>query len=234
MSSPRSIENEGPSSVQNPGKVLSPSPRVIPNIPPRASFSSSQRPNMSLTPHSQSKHPSRDRTSAKPTPKASNDSLKKQPISPPNGAQSSALTASMASPNQHQGLPIPDPEIPSIPSPAAFDATGTHARSPGSGATTPKGGPDESGWSSLAEIPDERKAAVLRRHLVSAEEREQSKTGTPTATSPGELSPVKVGEGGPSKAAGESAVTYGSTSENPSQVDDSFPIPYDALGGDVT
>lgn len=238
MSSPRSIDNEvggGPSSVKNNGAKPhshshSHSPRVIPNIPPRASFSSSQRPQMSLTSHSQSNTPLRDRSSAKPTPKASNDSLQKQAISPPNGAQQSALTASMASPNQ--GMPIPDADIPSVPSPAAYDATGSHARSHDSGAVTPRGGADESGWSNLAEIPDEKKAAVLRRHLVSAEERGHSKTGTPAALSPGELSPVKVGEGGPSKAAGDSAVTW---SDNHSQPDDSsFPIPYDALGGDVT
>lgn len=122
-----------------------------------------------------------------------------------------------------------DSDIPSIPSPAAFDF---HKDGPGSGATTPKGGPDESGWSNLGEIPDERKAQVLRRHLVSAEEREHSKTGTPLATSPGNASPI--GESGPSGGPGESAVTYGSTGEGPSQVDDRFPIPFDALGGDVT
>ena len=103
---------------------------------------------------------------------------------------------------------------------------------------------DESGWSSLAEVPDERKAQVLRRHLVSAEER-GSKTGTP-AMSPGDSSPMKDGEmgrpgsstagTGAGAGAGDSAVTYGSTSDSQavSQVDDQFPIPFDAPGGDVT
>jgi proton-coupled amino acid transporter len=86
----------------------------------------------------------------------------------------------------------------------------------------------------LGEIPDERKAQVLRRHLVSAEERENSKTATPTTVSPRAASPLKNGEGGSNGGPGDSAVTYGSTSDNPSQVDDRFPIPYDALGGDVT
>lgn len=211
-----------PASRQN----LSHSPRVIPNIPPRASFSSSQRPNMSLTPHSIPREGRSPGTSGKPSPKASTTSLKKQAISPPGAQQKSALTAAMGSPDK----PHMDADIPSVPSPAAHDSNNSHD----SGATTPRGpgGADDSGWSNLGEIPDERKAQVLRRHLVSAEERGQSKTGTPTGMSPGNASPI--GESGPSGGPGDSAVTYGSTSENPPQVDDQFPIPFDAVGGDVT
>jgi len=229
MSTPQSI-GDGPSSTDptNPAtsrQNLSHSPRVIPNIPPRASFSSSQRPNMSLTPHSAPRE-GRSPNALKPSPKPSSNSLKKQAISPPGGHES-ALTAAMGSP----GNGAMDSDIPSIPSPAAFDF---NREGPGSGATTPmgNGGADESGWSNLGEIPDERKAQVLRRHLVSAEEREHSKTGTPTGVSPGNASPI--GERGPSGGPGDSTVTYGSTSEGPSQVDDQFPIPFDALGGDVT
>lgn len=127
-----------------------------------------------------------------------------------------------------------DSDIPSVPSPAAFDHGGGGGES---GVSTPRGGgaPDDSGWSSLAEVPDSRKAQVLRRHLVSAEERGNSKPSTPVGASPGSVSPTKDGEiGGPSRA-GESGVTYGSTSEaQQSAVDSSFAIPYDAPGGDVT
>ncbi|RYF74648.1 MAG: hypothetical protein EOO39_08240, partial [Cytophagaceae bacterium] len=116
--------------------------------------------------------------------------------------------------------PYIDADIPSVPSPAAHDSNNGND----SDATTPRGpgGADDSGWSNLGEIPDERKAQVLRRHLVSAEERGQSKTGTPTGMSPGNASPI--GEGGPRGGPGDSAVTYGSTSENPPQADDQFPI----------
>jgi proton-coupled amino acid transporter len=181
---------------------------------------------MSLTPHSMPREGRSPNASLKPSPKPSSESLKKQAISPPGGHKS-ALTAAIGSP----GKGAMDSDIPSIPSPAAFDF---NKDGPGSGATTPKGpgGADDSGWSNLGEIPDERKAQVLRRHLVSAEEREHSKAGTPTATSPGNASPI--GEGGPSGGPGDSAVTYGSTTDGPSQVDDRFPIPFDALGGDVT
>lgn len=138
-------------------------------------------------------------------------------------------------------------DIPSIPSPAAFDlhsAQSGNGNAGESGVTTHTQRGDESGWSSLAEVPDERKAQVLRRHLVSAEER-GSKAGTP-GMSPGDSSPMKdteMGRPGSSTAGagagvgaaggpGDSAVTYGSTSD--SQADDQFPIPFDAPGGDVT
>ena len=230
MSTPRSIgdppSSNDPTNPANSRQNLSHSPRVIANIPPRASFSSSQRPNMSLTPHSAPREGRSPNASLKPSPKPSSNSLKKQAISSPGG-QESALTAAMGSP----GDGAIDSDIPTISPSAAFDF---NRDGPGSGATTPmgNGGADESGWSNLGEIPDERKAQVLRRHLVSAEERENSKAGTPTAVSPGNASPI--GERGPSGGPGDSAVTYGSTSEGPSQVDDQFPIPFDALGGDVT
>lgn len=240
MSSPRSVgpsstSKTGPSNLSSASPNLSYSPRVIPNIPPRASFSSSQRP---FVPS-----PSGRDWSGKPTPKVSSDSLKRQAISPPTGGgrgAQSTLTASMAgSSPQHEGHM--DSDIPSIPSPAAYDPQAMD-----SGVSTPRApmsagaGGDESGWSSLAEVPDERKAQVLRRHLVSAEER-GSKNATP-AISPGSTSPTKdgeIGRPGPSGAgngngAGDSAVTYGSTSDAQDPSDDPFPIPYDAPGGDVT
>lgn len=93
------------------------------------------------------------------------------------------------------------------------------------GTLTPQ--PDESTFSAVAGVPDEEKAKVLRRHLVSAEER-----GSSAATPAAKLSPAA--SPGPSSRqsvdAGESSVTRRSE-EN---ADDPFPIPYDAPGGDVT
>jgi proton-coupled amino acid transporter len=90
-------------------------------------------------------------------------------------------------------------------------ATPDHA----SGSATPLRA-DESAFSNLAEIPDEEKARVLRRHLVSAEERGTSKVPTPGHDG----TPVEGSQ------AGDSAVVDGP--------EDPFPIPYDAPGGDVT
>lgn len=91
------------------------------------------------------------------------------------------------------------------------------------GTLTPQ--PDESAFSAVAGVPDEEKAKVLRRHLVSAEER-TSNAPTPAA----KLSPAA--SPGPSSRngdPGESAITQRSDDG-----DDPFPIPYDAPGGDVT
>lgn len=225
MSSPHG--HSGPSSIKGNGitrsNLASPSPshspRVIPNIPPRASFSSASRPTI----------PSPN-NGIKPIAKASSDSLKRQAISPPTGQ--SALTAGMASPSPPNSASHVKPALDSdIPTPGA--AAGD------SGVNTPRGGQaDDSQWSNLAEVPDERKAQVLRRHLVSAEERESSKAGTPLAVSPGDTSPLRSGEAGSGyengDGAGPSREAEGSSEAQGSQVDDRFPIQYDALGSDVT
>ncbi|WOO77782.1 Vacuolar amino acid transporter 3 [Vanrija pseudolonga] len=96
------------------------------------------------------------------------------------------------------------------------------------GASTPAAG--ESAFSNINEVPDEEKARVLRRHLMTADER-GSKSSTPARR----VSPAGSPGGGsiaPSDPPGESSVSaYGSTSRRD---DDAFPIPYDAPGMDVT
>ena len=69
----------------------------------------------------------------------------------------------------------------------------------------------------LDELTDSEKAKVLRRHLVSREERGQSQQVVDGATS-------------------QVASSYGSAAAGPSRRTDSeaFPIPYDVPGGDVT
>lgn len=95
----------------------------------------------------------------------------------------------------------------------------------------------ESSFSNLADVPDEEKARVLRRHLVSADERGAS-SPTPMGQSPAG-SGVNMG-GTPTRAEfedvpGESGVNgYGSIDAQPRDDSDQFPIPYDAPGGDVT
>lgn len=93
------------------------------------------------------------------------------------------------------------------------------------GTLTPQ--PDESAFSAVAGVPDEEKAKVLRRHLVSAEERGTSAAPTPSTK------PSPAASPGPgsrqSETAGESSLTRRSDND-----DDPFPIPYDAPGGDVT
>ncbi|CAK9780712.1 hypothetical protein CC85DRAFT_264664 [Cutaneotrichosporon oleaginosum] len=86
---------------------------------------------------------------------------------------------------------------------------------PASGSATPLRA-DESAFSNLAEVPDEEKARVLRRHLVSAEERGGSKVATPG----NDGTPVDGSQAGDTSAI--------DVQEDP------FPIPYDAPGGDVT
>ncbi|TXT13444.1 hypothetical protein VHUM_00811 [Vanrija humicola] len=97
------------------------------------------------------------------------------------------------------------------PNPATADDNPFDETEPG--ASTPAAG--ESAFSNIDEVPDEEKARVLRRHLMTADERE-SKSSTPARRA---------------SPSGESSVSgYGSTSRR----DDAFPIPYDAPGMDVT
>lgn len=78
-------------------------------------------------------------------------------------------------------------------------------------------------------MSNEEKAKVLRRHLVSAEERRPSASATPVdVPSPGGASPV--GEHGDS---GMQGGTSGSSTLQGHEAEQ-FPIPYDAAGGDVT
>ncbi|KAL1408401.1 hypothetical protein Q8F55_005213 [Vanrija albida] len=99
------------------------------------------------------------------------------------------------------------------------------------GASTPAAG--ESAFSNIDEVPDEEKARVLRRHLMTADER-GSKSSTPALRVSPSGSPSGGSIAGPPSDAppGDSSASgYGSTSKRD---DDAFPIPYDAPGMDVT
>ncbi|KAJ7168621.1 vacuolar amino acid transporter 4 [Mycena filopes] len=104
---------------------------------------------------------------------------------------------------------------------------------PGSGRDTPM-----SGNIDLDDLPDEEKARILRRHLVSKEERQgaagpsQNQGGTPT-------SELDVPLGGPSLSRRSSGVHSSANSNKTGhgvQREDTepFPIPYHAPGADVT
>ncbi|KAK4685254.1 solute carrier family 36 (proton-coupled amino acid transporter), partial [Tremellales sp. Uapishka_1] len=219
MASPRPIE---PSSVTSPkpkafGSTHAGTPPSIPNIPPRAPSTS-----FSGTPRSFS-------ASFRPTPigrlpaKSSNEqltpnlSIKK--TTPAAQHNTSALTAALGStPAEAPALSRKNSNSVSLrPSLSHHN----------SGSNTPIRQPDESGFSTLADIPDEEKAKVLARHLVSKEERS-------TKNTPGG-GPSPTGTPFDEDAGGESSVSVASGSKIRIKDDaDTFPLPYDALGGDVT
>nr|XP_019045887.1 solute carrier family 36 (proton-coupled amino acid transporter) [Kwoniella bestiolae CBS 10118]OCF24817.1 solute carrier family 36 (proton-coupled amino acid transporter) [Kwoniella bestiolae CBS 10118] len=246
----RSLARNPPSGAASPSSAGGPS---IPNIPPRSgSISSQVKPNLSpsfrspaggLTPPiARSGSPA----NIQPTSKASSDNLlgRKTSISSGNTQNKSALTTSLNSPKSSPSLSRqPSAGVISRPT-LSRDNSGTSTPRHGNGTKGKEvedtNGAGDSNFSNLADIPDEEKAKVLRRHLVSAEEREQSKTGTPNEGGVGGTTPTKedsasAGAGGSGlERADESGVTsvsnYGSTEINDGQ----FPIPYDAVGGDVT
>ena len=99
-----------------------------------------------------------------------------------------------------------------------------------SGVTTPRA--NDQSYTNLAEVTNEEKARVLRRHLVSADIRRPSSStpGPPESTSPGDTSPSR-GDG----MDGLDRRRSSAMSSNQGRKDaDEFPIPYDAPGGDVT
>lgn len=103
-----------------------------------------------------------------------------------------------------------------------------------SGSSTPQATPGESGFSGVDDVSDQEKMKVLRRHLVSAEER---------GNGSGDVSPGDGGEDGlasgvsrAGKGRGSAADSgfQGGDGEGDIQDDEAFPIPYDAPGMDVT
>ncbi|WVR06160.1 hypothetical protein IAU60_003190 [Kwoniella sp. DSM 27419] len=213
--------NGGVSPGQGQGAASPP----IPNIPPRSNSISVQAGGRSLGTSYQAKSPL---SSHLPTPvprssagspgvphKASSDTLGRKTSPARKGEQSSALTAALDS----------TPDEPSFseearPSLSRQPSSGSNVNlRPGfsrdhSGTSTPRR--DEAGestFSNLADVTNEEKAKVLRRHLGS--------------TTPHDA----VDE----DRAGESSVSgYGSTGVQQRNDVEQFPIPYDAVGGDVT
>lgn len=138
----------------------------------------------------------------------------------PSSNMASALTAALGSPTK--STPLDNLEVPG------------ETATPDAESATPR--PDESTFSNVADVPDEEKARVLRRHLVSAEERGSgSKTGTPgQRTSPtGTPAGGSIAGDAVAATAGDSSISYGSATD-PASSEEPFPIPYDAPGGDVT
>lgn len=219
----------------------------MPNIPSRASMSStgpprsfagSFRPASSVVGMENSKSRRQSISKEKIISKDSSDSLIGNKTIPQTQTTSSALTAALESP-QPQGLSHQGSGSLSRP-PISRDDSGTSALRNGAASTSaPKDGDKagESSFSNLADVPDEEKARVLRRHLVSADERGAS-SPTPGGQSPAG-SGINMG-GTPTRAEfddilGESGVSgYGSIDAHPKDDSDQFPIPYDAPGGDVT
>lgn len=193
MSSARSIPPETGSSPSPPRAISSVTSRSgtprLGQIPPRGGASGSFQPARSVG-HRDS---GIERTATPPPP--SDTDLGAKAAVPSTSQAKSALTAAMGKSDTGKDAATSEPT---------------------SGSATPLR-PDESAFSNLAEIPDEEKARVLRRHLVSAEERGGS-SKVPTPGHGG--TPVEGSQ------AGDSSVVE--VREDP------FPIPYDAPGGDVT
>ncbi|OCF31256.1 solute carrier family 36 (proton-coupled amino acid transporter) [Kwoniella heveanensis BCC8398] len=249
----------------------------IPNIPPRApsisqgqsgsvavaaapkSLSTSYKSPLSsgLTPPIRANSPNK---ALSPKPSSDNMLGRKQSPTPASAAaeRSSALTASMGSASASASdAPAPSSSRQSLSRQGSGNLRPSLSRD-NSNTSTPRRlsnankdldatGAGDSSFSNLADVTNEEKAKVLRRHLVSADERGAggsgagaSKAGTPGGESPGQ------GQGGstPTKdlaidevngAAGDSGVSgYGSTGTHPRDDSEQFPIPYDAVGGDVT
>lgn len=218
-SRPTTFSRPGASPIADPQPGSSPS---VPNIPPRASSSSpfaTRALSGSFKPSSSSSLEGRNN---QPSPKPSNDSLIGRKTSPAPQNTTSALTAQLgSSPNPHP----PPPRKASRPNLDQDD----------SAVLTPKGSGHDSSFSNLADIPIEEKAKVLRRHLVSAEERRVSVTSPSNGNTPGGM--PSPGDASPVGAHGDSGMQGGSSGSQEIEERDesqSFPIPYDAPGGDVT
>lgn len=138
--------------------------------------------------------------------------------------------------------------IPRIPTPNNDTRSETASQEPPAATATP---------TDISEIPEEEKLRILRRHLVSAEERQQASPTPGDGVSPGGSRRTSIhGSGfnvpapqaGPagsafSRVSGARTPDAGGSGVTHSPWDDSgeqdgngeaFPIPYDAPGGDVT
>ena len=226
--------NSRPDHASSPISYGTPPSVPIPNIPPRSATSSAP-PRLASRSLNRPSSPKPDQGGARITPKPSNQDLIERKSPPQPGHSTSALTAQMSS----TSAPLSRRESQDV---LKHDSM----------SSTPR--PDESGYASpaLAEATDEDKAKVLRRHLVSAEER--GARGSPI---PGDVTPAgDHGDSGDSQghvsearrpstivrtivssmqdAEGSSGVArYGATDDGVLD-DENFPIPFDAPGGDVT
>ena len=184
----------------------------VPNIPPRVSTPSSTKHRTVST--SKKLYP--EDKGEGPKAKTSNDSLIGRKTSPIPQANTSALTHQLGSPPQNTIL-----------KPSRKSSRPSLNGEPG--APLLRG--DDASSSSLAEITNAEKAKVLRRHLVSAEERRPSGSTPPSDMPTPSRNVSPLGDHGDS---GLQGVPSGVTSLPENDDSQLFPIPFDALGGDVT
>jgi proton-coupled amino acid transporter len=120
------------------------------------------------------------------------------------------------------GQPVNEPGLP-----------GSFRPSPALRAQTPQNGTETPLNLDLDELPDEEKARVLRRHLVSKEDRQGADaTPTPPGASDLDLPPQPGGSGSRRSSSGAAGNDGGSHVER--EDTDPFPIPYHTPGADVT
>jgi proton-coupled amino acid transporter len=220
----------------------------IPNIPPRSSSASANdTPGSAPGPRSlgalsptPASHPARK----SPSPphalsKQSTENLsrgKTSGVLSPSGRQSS-LTVQLSS-SLYAAASAAEPATSSRQAQALDSNISRHASSGfipapsrGSGTSTPHGAGDSS-FSNLAEVSVGDKAKVLRRHLVSAEERSRRGSAVGQGAGVGGISPGRVSplNGAPDGKMSSAVVM----DEEEDEEGENFPIPYDAPGGDVT
>ncbi|KAI5450432.1 hypothetical protein NCC49_003055 [Naganishia albida] len=163
-------------------------------------------------------------------------------VSPDDDSSNSKLDTNKLAPPDRTPSPGSVP-VPRVPTPSNIETS-----TEGVGATaTP---------TDISEIPEEEKLRILRKHLVSAEERQGSSPAPGDGASPGGSRPTSIrghssfttpvaqgaGGSGISRVSGTRTPDAGGSGIARSIRDDAgedangdaFPIPYDAPGGDVT
>ncbi|KAI0368819.1 hypothetical protein BV20DRAFT_1053784 [Pilatotrama ljubarskyi] len=122
--------------------------------------------------------------------------------------------------------------LPLPPAPAEASSSSPRSVAGGIGATRPVSGTPGSGQGDnpLDELTDQDKARVVRKHLVSREERQNNRPATPDQPARGSFSAGSdAGNGGNvSKRSSNSHLRLEREDTDP------FPVPYDAPGADVT
>lgn len=123
------------------------------------------------------------------------------------------------------GISLVPPSDASVPRPGPQAVGGISA---GKGPGTPGSGAETPGLPDLDGLPDEEKLKVLRRHLVSKEER-QNRFGEVPADLISNLSVPETTARSRRSSSGE-----GTSAQVQREDSEPFPIPYHAAGADVT
>lgn len=151
-----------------------------------------------------------------------------QSVTPAGTPDLRALRAQVISGTPPVGLSIPPPNIPprtSSPAPSGQFIEGTPASS--STARIQLAGPSRTDSPlnlplDLDDLPDEEKAKILRRHLVSKGERERERRENPEVTPLSAAEPVSQTR----RSSGSGRIAR--------EESEPFPVPYAAPGADVT